>query len=125
MSGNDAVRRGLRLRAERKRRRLSQVQVASMIQTSDKTIRDMERGKFQNPTTLPALLNAYDMTEDDLHTGDEPKDNTPSELAALEQFPRGVFIALLVWGSILSRMDETEQNDKIDAVTKLLLATTK
>lgn len=121
MTGNEAERRGLALRAVRKLRGLTLEQVGGMIQANPKTVSDIEHGRFENPTTLPALLAAYDISEADLagppelRTGD-----MRHELSMLRRYPREVFIALLVWGAFLSRMSEKDLDERIAYVSRYL-----
>lgn len=112
-------RRGLLLKAARKRKGWTQQQVAEALRVSARTVGDVERGRFAKPSTLPAMLDLYGLQEEDLLNGQAHQPN--DELGAFEQFPREVFVALLVWGHMLQLMEVEDQNEKIAAVTRLLV----
>lgn len=122
-----AVKRGRWLRNERKRQKLTQPGLAKLAGTTDKTIRQMEKGRTEHPWTLPDVMTALGVTEADMdrdNPGSTPReidDETLEEmLAMLRRYPRGVFIALVSWGAFMARMTEAELTRKIAHVSLYL-----
>lgn len=133
MSDDDLKARGLRLRQLRKNAGFkSQKALADRAGTTDKTVRDLEKGKYAHPTTLPAILDALNITEEDLRTDGSPSNDVPDEtpdqeearlrreLALLRDNPREVFVALLVWAAFMAQMDQAELDEKINHVSRYL-----
>lgn len=124
----DAVKRGQKLRNLRKKKGLNQAQLAELADITDKTIRQMEKGRTAHPWTLPDVLAALGADESDLEseesvgtTEDEFDDETLREmLDMLRRYPSGVFIALVSWGAFMTRMSETELRHKIAHVSLYL-----
>lgn len=124
MSNDDSRRRGSLLQVARKKAGLTQSELADRLGVSVKTVHNLERGAFDNPSTLDAAMAVLGVSVEVMEKSLPDAAVTHPELAELRQFPRAIFVPLLVWATMLDSLTPAEQDERIEQVTRYLLGRT-